>query len=238
MVLWLIKHHYPLDIVLFVNLGAEFPALYAVIEQVKAICLQNGIEFREIKLKKDFFKQMIAERVNKRDGTIQYGYKWCGGTCRWGTELKLRTLNNFYKEEFPDCKIVEYVGIAYDERERCEKNNDSKHIKSYPLVKNYMKESDCLAYCYEYGIEWLQNGKRLYDYFDRLSCWCCKNKNLKELYNIYTYFPDIWQQLKELQAQMPEWPFYKGVEDIEELEIRFMKKTIIKSSSYSLFDFI
>lgn len=238
MVLWLIEHKYLLDLVLFVNLGAEFPALYAVIEQVKLICIKHGIEFREIRPGKDFFKQMLVNRVEKRDGGIQFGYKWCGGACRWGTALKLQTLDKFYREEFADYDIVEYVGIAYDERERCEKNQTGRHIKSYPLVnKAYMKESDCLAYCYERGIEWLQNGKRLYDFLERLSCWCCRNKNLKELYNIYIYFPEIWQQLKNLQAQMPDYPFYKGEEDIESLEIRFMKKDLVKSSSYSLFDY-
>lgn len=237
MVLWLIKNKCPLDLVLFVNLGAEFPALYTVIEQIKYICQQNGIEFREIKPSRDFFEQMLVARVEKRDGTVQYGSKWCGGTCRWGTALKMQALNQFYKREFPGCKITEYVGYAYDERERCENNSDCKHEKKFPLVDNYMKESDCLRYCYECGIEWLQDGRRLYDFIDRLSCWCCRNKNLSELYNIYRYFPSIWQQLKDLQAQMPEWPFYKGKEDIEDLEIRFMKKDLVMNSSVcSLFD--
>ena len=42
----------------------------------------------------------------------------------------------------------------------------------------------------------------LYDILDRLSCWCCKNKNLWELYNIWYYFPDTyWKQLLELQRK-------------------------------------
>lgn len=235
MVLWLIENGFLLDLVLFVNLGAEFPGLYAVIEQVKEICLKNGIAFREIRPDRDFFEQMLKNTVEKRDGSVQFGSKWCGGTCRWGTALKMQTLNHFYKKEFPDYDIIEYVGIAYDERERCERNQNSNHKKMYPLVNNFMKERDCLAYCYERGIEWLQDGKRLYNYFDHLSCWCCRNKNLKELHAMYVYFPEMWQQLKNLQAQMPEWPFYKGVEDIEGLELRFDKKDMIKKCTYDLF---
>lgn len=38
---------------------------------------------------------------------------------------------------------------------------------------------------------------------DRVSCWCCKNKNRKELKAIYQYLPHYWSLLKELQAQIP-----------------------------------
>ena len=48
-----------------------------------------------------------------------------------------------------------------------------------------------------------ENGVRLYDVLDRVSCWCCKNKNRKELKAIYQYLPNYWSRLKELQAQIP-----------------------------------
>ena len=38
-----------------------------------------------------------------------------------------------------------------------------------------------------------------YDVLDRVSCWCCCNKNLKELKNIYRFLPDYWQRLRYLQ---------------------------------------
>ena len=66
-----------------------------------------------------------------------------------------------------------------------------------------MTEADCLEYCYERGFFWEENGVRLYDILDRVSCWCCKNKNRKELKNIYQFLPQYWEQLKELQAQIP-----------------------------------
>lgn len=98
-------------------------------------------------------------------------------------------------EKFPDCKIVEYVGIAADEPERIKD-------KVYPLVEQGMTEADCLKYCYDRGFFWEENGVRLYDILDRVSCWCCANKNLKELRNIYLYMPEYWQKLKDLQSQI------------------------------------
>ena len=66
-----------------------------------------------------------------------------------------------------------------------------------------MTEADCLEYCYQRGFFWEENGVRLYDILDRVSCWCCKNKNRKELKAIYQYLPHYWSLLKELQAQIP-----------------------------------
>lgn len=37
---------------------------------------------------------------------------------------------------------------------------------------------------------------------DRVSCWCCANKNKKELRNIYLHLPEYWERLKEIQARL------------------------------------
>ena len=65
---------------------------------------------------------------------------------------------------------------------------------------------------------------RLYDILDRVSCWCCCNKNLKELKNMYRFLPDYWQKLKYLQfcQERPMKGFYKGMpRGVFELEKRF-----------------
>ena len=93
-----------------------------------------------------------------------------------------------------------YIGIAADEPERLAK---LKAPKCSPLAEAGMTEVDCLEYCYQRGFFWEENGVRLYDILDRVSCWCCKNKNRKELKAIYQYLPHYWSLLKELQAQIP-----------------------------------
>lgn len=55
-----------------------------------------------------------------------------------------------------------------------------------------MTEADCLKYCYSKGFEWKENNIRLYDVLDRVSCWCCANKNKKELENMRIYLPDYY----------------------------------------------
>ena len=131
---------------------------------------------------------------------------------------------------------VHYVGIAADEEKRLQKLEPPKRS---PLAEAGMTEADCLAFCYERGFFWEENGVRLYDVLDRVSCWCCKNKNRKELKAIYQFLPQYWERLKELQAQipMPMKPYsrkgisYGNVFDLErvfEQEIRDERSAALK----------
>lgn len=96
-----------------------------------------------------------------------------------------------------------------------------------------MTEEDCLTYCHERSWFWYEESPEgqleLYSILDRVSCWCCANKNLKELRNIYLYLPEYWNRLKELQTKI-ERPFkgyYKGAaRGILELEKRFEKEGV------------
>lgn len=78
-----------------------------------------------------------------------------------------------------------------------------------------MSEADCLAYCKEHGFDW--NG--LYDHFDRVSCWCCPLKNLKELRQLYEFYPELWQKLKDWDEKT--WNDYKKGWPVWKLEYRF-----------------
>lgn len=64
-----------------------------------------------------------------------------------------------------------------------------------------MTEKDCLELCYQHGFNWQENGIELYSILDRVSCWCCANKNLKELKNYFLYLPEYWERLKKMQAK-------------------------------------
>lgn len=84
-------------------------------------------------------------------------------------------------------------------------------------------EADALAYCYDRGFFWEENGIRLYDVMDRVSCWCCANKNLKELRNIRTHLPKYWNRLKDLQSRTDR-PMKGPGKSVFDLEERFGKE--------------
>lgn len=73
---------------------------------------------------------------------------------------------------------------------------------------------------YKRGFEWIEDGIDLYDVLDRVSCWCCANKNLKELRAYYKHLPKYWNKLKELQSKTDR-PFKNNKTTIFDLEERF-----------------
>lgn len=217
MVLRLIEKDYPLDEVIFFDTGMEFQAIYNNIEKLSKILLDKKIKFSILKDKYSFEFNAFQREVHKKDGTTKYGYDWCGGMRRWGTAGKLSAINRHYKENYGDEVVVEYVGIAVDERNRVEKYRlqRTKSVKLYPLVEWGMTENDCLNYCYKQGWNWKENGTDLYQILDRVSCWCCVNKNQKEIKNIMMYLPEYWERIKVYERRCMVPYKKKGTEYFE-----------------------
>ena len=195
MLLVLIRDGYKLDEVVFFDTGMEFDAIYDVRDQTLSMLKDRGIEYTELKPKNPMWWSMFARPVKKRGTDIvhKHGYGWCGGTCRWGTTEKNRALDRYAEER----EAFVYVGIAADETDRLQKG--IKPYKLHPLAELNMTEADCLALCREHGYTWEQDGVPLYDILDRVSCWCCRNKNMKELRAIHDYLPDTWARLCALE---------------------------------------
>lgn len=215
MVYKLISQGAPLDEIIFYDTGMEFSAIYRNWEVLKRYAEMCGIKCTTLKPEREFLYDMFNREVKNRDGSgVHYGYSWCGGVCRWGTTAKLKALDRYCEERAAIC----YVGIAADETERLIKKR--KSYKLFPLVDWGMTENDCLTYCRDIGgVDWRENGIDLYDILDRVSCWCCANKNQWELYNIWRYLPIYWERLKELQSKTDR-PFKKEY-SVFDLEIRF-----------------
>lgn len=212
MLLLLIEKKCPLDEVVFYDTGMEFRAIYNIRDKILPILKENNIKYVELKPDKPFEYTMFEKPVLKRNGTTGKGYSWCGGRCRWGTTEKLKKIEKYCRGNY------EYVGIAYDELRRLEK--ERKGNKLFPLAEWKMTEKDCLNYCYEKDFNWLEDGIELYSILDRVSCWCCANKNLKELKNYYKHLPKYWNRLKKFQSKTNR-PFKYNKYTIEDLEKKF-----------------
>jgi 3'-phosphoadenosine 5'-phosphosulfate sulfotransferase (PAPS reductase)/FAD synthetase len=219
MLLRLIEEKYPLNEVIFYDTGMEFKAIYNIRDNIVKLLDSNNIKYTELSPQNDFFYDMLERPVKSRTtGLIhKYGYEWCGGTTRWGTSKKLQAI----KKHCKNC--YQYVGIAFDEIKRYEKSSYEGRL--LPLVNWEMTEKDCLKYCYDRGYYWHEGKVRLYDILDRVSCWCCTNKNLKELKNIYKHLPEYWEKLKVLQFFIDR-PFKTNGMSIFELEKRFQMEEL------------
>lgn len=218
MLLKLIELKKPLDEVVFYDTGMEFQAIYNIRDKIVPILIRNNIIYTELKPSQPFEWTMFEKTVKKKNGTLSKGYSWCGGRCRWGTTEKLKTIEKYCRGHY------EYVGIAADEHKRLCKQR--KGDKLFPLAEWNMTEKDCLDYCYKQGFTWNESGVELYTILDRVSCWCCANKNLKELKNYYKYLPNYWEKLKKLQSKTDR-PMKYNKYTISDLEKRFKEEKTI-----------
>lgn len=214
MLLRLIEEKKPLDEVIFYDTGMEFQCIYEIKNKVIPLLKEHNIKFVELKPKDEFIYTMFEKPVKKRNGEISKGYSWCGGRCRWGTTEKIKAIEKYSN----GC--YEYVGIAFDEKNRLEK--ERKGNKLFPLADWKMTENDCLQYCYDRGYSWNEDGIELYSILNRVSCWCCCNKNLKELKNYYKYLPRYWDGLKKLQSRTDR-PMKYNKYTVFDLEEKFLK---------------
>lgn len=217
MLIELIRRGEPLDEVVFYDTGMEFKAIYDTRDRMLPILAAHGIQYVELKPEYDFEWKMFDKPVNGKKNGFHYGYSWCGGRCRWGTTDKLKYLDKYAEDNGAEM----YVAIAADETTRLEK--DRKPYKRFPLATWGITEAEALQGCYNSGFYWEEHGFRLYDLLDRVSCWCCANKNLKELRNIYTYLPEYWERLKSFQRRTDR-PMKGAGKSVFELEARFRKE--------------
>ena len=216
MLLLLLKKGYPIDEVIMCDTGMEFADMYDHIEKVrKAI----NVPITILKSEKSFEYYMFDHVKTKGKNKGSKGYSWPDFRNRWCTSnLKQQVIAKYLKETYPKDKyeIWEYHGIALDESQRTQKNNNKNCL--YPLVQWRMTESDGLQYCYDNGYDW--NG--LYRKLGRVSCWCCPLKNLKELKVIYKEFPEYWEKLKEWDNKT--YRRFRVDYSIEQLEEKFKKE--------------
>lgn len=217
MLLMLLEKEYPLNEVIFYDTGMEFQAIYDTRDKVLPLLKEKGITYTELHPENPFEFDMFERTVNGKDG-IHYGYSWCGGKARWGTRMKCNIIDGYLKQ-LGDC--IQYIGIADDEFERIIK--ERKPNKRMPLVKWGITEGEALKYCYQHGYYWMECGRPLYSILDRVSCWCCSNKNLKELRGYYHYLPEYWERLKYLQSRTDR-PMKGPGKSVFELEEKFKKE--------------
>lgn len=192
MLLLILEKKLPLDEIVFYDTGMEFKEIYETRDLFIEKYLKNSkIKYTELKPYKPFLYTMLNYKHITRKGKVKYGYGWCGGNCRWGTTEKTRTINKYCKD------AIQYIGIAYDEEQRYNRLTSNKKA---PLYEFKIKENDALDICYKNGFTY--NG--IYKILKRVSCWCCRNKNLKEIENYKIYMPNYYQKLLMLECLIGE----------------------------------
>jgi 3'-phosphoadenosine 5'-phosphosulfate sulfotransferase (PAPS reductase)/FAD synthetase len=204
------------DIVYFDCGDWEFPQMAEHIRQVEEYIGRQIT--RLYPSRGDLNYWMFDYKPKPRKGnTPQIGKAWPGPTLRWCTGLKRDAINKYYSQ-YRGEGIISYIGFAADEINRMIRPNISArwYETRFPLYDFDMTETDCLEYCYSKGFTW----GGLYNYFKRVSCWCCPLQSLKDLKQLYIHFPDLWARLRDMDKRA--WNTFRADgKSVEDLEKRF-----------------
>ena len=211
MLLRMLEEGMTVDEILFCDTGKDFPDMSEHIEKVNTYIKEHyNKTITKLQSEKPFDYYMFEHKKTRGKNKGKKGYGWATMRCRCCTTILKNNVINKYLSNYKD-DYVEYIGIAYDELKRIKD-------KKYPLVDWKMTEKDCLEYCYNKGFNW--NG--LYEHFDRLSCWCCPLKNQKELKILYTYYPELWQELKQMDEK--NYNKFKQNYSVKDIEKKFSQE--------------
>jgi 3'-phosphoadenosine 5'-phosphosulfate sulfotransferase (PAPS reductase)/FAD synthetase len=191
--------------------------MYRHIEKVRKVIEDAGIKFTMIKAEHDFDYYLHEHTPERRNPELigLNGKGWPNNRIRWCTKhLKIIPISEYFTEMKSKYNVIQCIGLAADETYRFERehNQDSNH--RHPLLEWGWTETDCLRYCYDRGYDW----ESLYEIFNRVSCWCCPLQPVGELRKLWKYFPDLWQQLREMDVG--SWSPFKD-KSVKEWEIRF-----------------
>lgn len=228
MLLRLLELSWPIDEVIFCDTYKEFPAMYEHVAKIHALVEQSNIKFTELRAEKDFDYYMFEHQPKRKNAKYAglLGYSWAGARTRWCSQLLKLSVIDSYINSIEN--VVQYVGIAADETYRLERKITQRGERVYPLVEWGWTEQDCLDYCYSLGYNW----DGLYQHFKRVSCWCCPLKSLDELRNMRKYYPELWQQLIEMDNRT--WRQYRADYSVEQLDKRFAFEEEFAASGKSI----
>lgn len=216
MLLKMIEENIKIDEIIFCDTGVEFPAMYEHIHKVERY-IERPITILKSQYTFEYLMFDYVKTKGKKKGSR--GYSWPDFRNRWCTRVLKEQVIRQYLSKYKG--VIEFHGIALDEKERADKNNDGRIIK-YPLIEWKMTEKDCLEYCYSKGFDW--NG--LYEKLTRVSCFLCPLQRVGELKVIYNDYPDLWKKMRELDNRSIKQFGRKFRSDysIQELEERFCRE--------------
>ena len=219
MLLMMLERGEPIHSVVFFDTGWEFPQMY---DHIRLLENKTGVKIWWLHSRFPFEWWMLHRPIrNKITGKVhRIGNGWPSPSRRWCSREKADTLNLFAKA-IPDS--VYCVGYAKDEPHRgMSKSATSKNMKfRFPLQEWGITEADALQYCLDHGYNW----GGLYEYFKRVSCYCCPLQRIGELRKLRKHFPDLWAKMLEMDKARPEHNRgFKGYKTVHDFELRFARE--------------
>ena len=227
MLLMLLERGVKIDLVVNITSTWEFPQIVEHVERVKKDTESSVGKWIIANAPFDYYLIYHKTQPTVKHPEGRTGYGWAGPRCRWCTACKTTMLDRIVKLELSQIAAVNsinytrFVGIAADEPKRIKSD---PHIR-YPLFEWGITEKEALQYCYDKGYDF----DGLYNYFNRVSCFCCPLQSIRDLWTLRKYFPDLWEKLVEKDKLQTGTATYRNKESFSDLEKKldnYMEETL------------
>jgi len=180
----LLEKKMPIDKIIYFDCEEfEFPEMSTHIEKVKSVL---GVKIEVCKTVKPW-RQYLQE------------IGWASPHLRWCTNEKINSIRRALRFYRP---CTQYIGYAADEKMRIKRANTKNEARnrdkflsySFPLVDWGITEKKALEICYAHGFDF----GGLYQYWSRVSCWCCPLQGNKDLEKLKMIRPELYEKLCEM----------------------------------------
>jgi len=186
----------PIDEVIFFDGGWDWPQMYEHIDLVEK---KTGLTITRLKPEHDFNYWFDGYDFESKNFGRLPGYGFPKITNRWCTAIKRKTITNHLRTHYTRGEIIQCIGFAVGEERRVKNIMTQKQFR-FPLMEYNYDEVMCLLKCRELGYTFGD----LYNYFDRVSCFCCPMKNNRELLAMKRHFPEQYKRIEAMSRSYCE----------------------------------
>ena len=203
MIIYLIKHNFPLDYVIFSDTGSEIPETYSYIPTMQKYLEKHNIPYVETMNRK---RESLYDKCMRRHVIPSIVWRWCT------RDTKITPIYARYRKD--RTHTYQYMGINYSEAKRESISKVRSVTTLHPLIDAKITADQCRQIILDEGLELpLKSG-----------CFFCPHNNLSRWHWLYKTHPDKFAQSMKLEQNSKHYPKQtlgpKGM-TLQELKDRF-----------------
>ncbi len=189
LMVYLVENKLPLDEVVFADTGGETPETYRHLKVTDEYLHNHNIPLTIVRSKKG----ALYDTCVRRKVIPSQVWRWCT------RDHKITPIHQHYRQY--EAPIIQYLGIAYEERDRAKPSGLSNITNSFPLIENRVDRQGCL------DLICLSN-------FDfpappRSGCYFCPFNSLSRWREIYGNHRDLFLKARLLEETSKHYPKQK-----------------------------
>lgn len=188
-----------IDYIIFCDTGHEFPEMYEYIDKLDSYIQRNfNHKLTRIDASKEIEKWAFEYPIQRGElkGKLR-GLPFVNRKDYCTREAKINPTRKFIQSKCSEkYRVSALIGYTYNEVENGRTSNLDYAIARYPLHEWGWNEKEVSDYLSEKQIM-----NPLYNRFERTGCYFCPKQSKASLYNLWKFYPHLWQKMKDFEAK-------------------------------------